>query len=121
MNYEFEYAGTITYTGNFKVEHIDSVALKMSNGNNKEWYISVDTELGETKIFFLGPIMQVELDTILILPGFVFNYQHFIYNEKKIISTIEKHLNNGEIIEVEEIDKEDFQLIKERWIDAEYC
>ena len=120
MKYEFEYSAIQTYLGRYTVEDISDVCLKMTNGLNKEWYMCTSTELGETKIFTLGPVERIDDDTILILPKFTFKYEKINYNETNIIKKIDKVLNNGEITEVEEISKEDFLCLREDWKDAEY-
>ena len=119
MKYEFEYSAIQTYLGRYTVEDISDVCLKMTNGLNKEWYICVSTELGESKIFTLGPIEYFD-DKLLILPDFTFKYERIGYSEKAIIKKIHKVLNNGEVTDVEEISKEDFLCLREDWKDAEY-
>ena len=119
MQHEFEYSAVQTYLGRYTVEDISDVCLKMTNGLHKEWYICVSTELGESKIFTLGPIEYFN-DKLLILPDFTFKYEKIGYSEKGIIKKIDKVLNNGEITDVEEISKEDFLCLREDWKDAEY-
>ena len=120
MEHEFEYSAVQTYLARYTVKDISNVCLKMTNGLNKEWYMCTSTELGETKIFTLGPVERIDDDTILILPKFTFKYEKINYNETNIIKKIDKVLNNGEITEVEEISKEDFLCLREDWKDAEY-
>ena len=119
MQHEFEYSAVQTYLGRYTVEDISDVCLKMTNGLHKEWYICVSTELGESKIFTLGPIEYFD-DKLLMLPNFTFKYEKIGYSEKAIIKKIDKVLNNGEITDVEEISKEDFLCLREDWKDAEY-
>ena len=119
MQHEFEYSAVQTYLGRYTVEDISDVCLKMTNGLHKEWYICVSTELGESKIFTLGPIEYFD-DKLLMLPNFTFKYEKIGYSEKAIVKKIDKVLNNGEITDVEEISKEDFLCLREDWKDAEY-
>ena len=119
MQHEFEYSAVQTYLGRYTVEDISDVCSKMTNGLHKEWYICVSTELGESKIFTLGPIEYFD-DKLLILPDFTFKYERIGYSEKAIIKKINKVLNNGEVTDVEEISKEDFLCLREDWKDAEY-
>ena len=119
MEYEFEYSAVQTYLARYTVKDISNVCLKMTGGLHKEWYICVSTELGESKIFTLGPIEYFN-DKLLILPDFTFKYERVGYSERKIITKIDKILNNGLVTNVEEISKEDFLCLREDWKDAEY-
>ena len=119
MQHEFEYSAVQTYLGRYTVEDISDVCLKMTNGLDKEWYMCISTELGETQIFTFGPVEQID-NKFLILPGFNFKYDKIGYSEKKLITKIDKVLNNGEITDVEEIDTDEFLHFREGWKDAKY-
>ena len=120
MRYEFEYAGMITYTGNHVVEDISDCTLKLLGAYDKVWYLSTSTKLGETSIYFLGPIVLND-DDIIILPGFIFKYDKMSYNEKKIIAKIDKYLNNGEVSEIQNIEKEELLEIMGELKNAKCC
>ena len=120
MRYEFEYAGMITYTGNHVVEDISDCTLKLLGAYGKVWYLSTSTKLGETSIYFLGPVVLND-DNIIMLPGFIFKYDKMSYNEKKIIAKIDKYLNNGEVSEIQDIEKEELLEIMEELKNVKCC
>lgn len=110
MTYNFEYAGQITYTGEYIVNDINCCALKADNGLGKCYFIKIFSELGETFIEQFGPVYN-DNEQWLIYNSFDYRYDKIQYSEKKIISTITKFLNNGEIQNVEEIEFDEFNLI----------
>jgi len=107
MKHNFEYFYTTTAMDSFLVEDIANVSLNFLNDLGQEWYINVSTELGETKITKYGPLL---VDVNVLQDEFKFEYCKINYNEKRIISSIDKLLNDTKIAitQVVEIDRDQF-------------
>ena len=107
MKYSFDYFYTMQPMDSYECEDISNFTLIISTDNIIEYYIDVDTELGETKVRHFGPL---KVDEIEFQDNFEFKYYKFQFNEQKIIKLVDKLLNNSKILitQVKEIDREDF-------------
>ena len=91
----------------YECEDISNFTLNINSDNAIEFYIDVETELGETKVRHFGPLL---IDSSEFQENFEFKYYKFQFNEQKIVRLIDKLLNNSkiQITQVSEIDKETF-------------
>lgn len=121
MNYNFEYAGLVTYTGQLYVEDIANTYLHFSNGSSKDWYLKIITDLGESQIYTYGPISWLDETTITYISGYIHQYEKISYSEKKLITKINKFIHfNNEIQQAEEICADEFTYFESRLNNAKY-
>ena len=118
MKQTFEYALISSPLDEIEIEDIGNCYIKAINNIQDEWYLSTKTELGDTYIKIFGPFNE----TInRFMKGFKFEFYKIDYKESRIISIIDKFINDPkkQITYVEEItlleieDKLDSLILKE--------
>jgi hypothetical protein len=106
MTKDFNYFYTQVINATINVDDIGNVCLLARNDLGEEYYLIINTYLGETKILNYGPA-QPDLQT---LPANIFmSYCKFDYNENKICKIIDKFINSNLITYVEETNYDDLK------------
>ena len=111
MILDIEYNFVQVATEKIEIEDISNISLRISNEQNHEWYILIQTSLGVTSIEEFGPTVP-DLNTKL--NGFMYKYSGPMdYNEEKIATRLEKFVQDPKkaIFKVEQITPEEFLLI----------
>ena len=93
MTKVFDYFYTIQANNELEVEDIGNTCIKVLNNHGYIWYLIVNTKLGETQIKTFGPIDSVKENNFN--NGFNFNFTTFDYKESKIITFIDKFINDS--------------------------
>lgn len=89
---DFEYLATNTFTGLLEIEDIGNCAITAFNDIGWESILIVDTQLGKSRVFQMGPI-AVDLER---LPDTVScTLTQLDFSQKKISSIINTFLNNN--------------------------
>jgi len=118
MKQTFEYALISSPLDEIEIEDIGQCHLKVVNDIDDEWYLSIQTILGNTYIKSFGPFNE----TInRFVKGFKFEFYRIDYKESRIINIIDRFINDPkkQITYVEEItlleieDKLDSLILKE--------
>lgn len=93
MHKDFEYLYTIQAQDTLEVEDVGNTCIHVLNDIGHEWYMVIDTELGETRIKTFGPF-NVDIDKYFSY-GFNFNYTSMDYKESRICNMIDKFINDN--------------------------
>ena len=93
MHKSFEYLYTIQASDCLEVEDIGNTCIHILNDVGHEWYMIIDTELGQTRIKTFGPF-HVDIENYFN-HGFNYNYSSLDYNESRICNQIDKFINDG--------------------------
>lgn len=106
MQDTFEYVCVREALDTINVEDIGNVCLKAYNDWGQTWYLCINTELGDTYITQLGPI----IDDHICTGFFDFSKLKMPYSEKKLHTIIDKFLNDTKrsITQAFEITTEEF-------------
>ena len=104
MQQSFEYLKVQTAMDSVTVEDTGNVVLHATNDFDLNWYLSINTDIGQTVIKEFGPIHH-SLEVTKY--GFNYNLERKEYNEKYIGKRINSFLNDPkrEITQVEIIDQ----------------
>lgn len=107
MKASIEYLREVSYMDAVEIEDIGNIALVLYNDAGQEWYLLTTTSLGWTKLYMFGPLLP-DVNS-LVLKSFSFTYSEIEYREYKIISMLEKFIQDPkkEISQVIEITKEE--------------
>lgn len=107
MKTSIEYLKEVSYIDAVEIEDIGNIALVLYNDAGQEWYLLTTTSLGWTKLYMFGPLLP-DVDS-LVLKSFSFTYSEIEYRESKIVSMLEKFIQDPkkEISQVIEITKEE--------------
>ena len=107
MKTSIEYLKEVSYMDAVEIDDIGNIALVLYNDAGQEWYLLTTTSLGWTKLYMFGPLLP-GVDS-LVLKSFSFTYSEIEYREYKIISMLEKFIQDPkkEISQVIEITKEE--------------
>lgn len=107
MKYSFDYFYTMQPMDSYECEDLSNFTLEINTDDAIEYFIDVQTELGETIVKHFGPL---KVDDNEFGNAFEFKYCKFQFNEQKIIKLVDKLLNNNKMIvtQVKEIDREEF-------------
>lgn len=107
MKTSIEYLKEVSYMDAVEIEDIGNIALVLYNDAGQEWYLLTTTSLGWTKLYMFGPLLP-DVDS-LVLKSFSFTYSEIEYRESKIVSMLEKFIQDPkkEISQVIEITKEE--------------
>jgi len=107
MKHTFNYFYTMQPNDSFFVDDISNFTLNLLNDSGQEWYIDVDTELGNTRIRKFGPLM---VDSDKLLFEFKYEYNELQFVEQKIINIVDRFINNekSSITQIIEIDRDNF-------------
>lgn len=107
MNKSFDYLYQLKAQDSLEVEDIGNTCIHIFNDIGYEWFLIIETELGDSYIKIFGPF-NVDIDNYFGY-GFMFNFQKKIYNEKTLSGIIDKFLNdpNKNITQAFECDKEE--------------
>ena len=92
MKKTFEYNYEIKSANTLDIDDIGNVCIKVLNIFNNYWYLIISTSLGETNIKTFGPI-NIE-NKLTKIKEFEFKFQKFDYKESKIITIIDKFIND---------------------------
>lgn len=102
----FEYFATRVINASLDIEDIGNCAIKACNDRGEEYYMLIETRLGQTRKFIYGPAMP-DFD---LLPASVnVSFNRFEFTEKRISKDIRSFLNNPfyQITQAFEISKEE--------------
>ena len=110
MRREFNYFFTSSPNNSVLVDNIGNVVLLLNNDAAYEWFLRVNTDHGNTTIKTFGPIRMDFEGEDRFVDNYNFSVVKFPYNEKKIISYIDKYINDPKkiITQVQEISEESF-------------
>lgn len=106
MEQTFEYLPASVYIEKIDIKDIGNTIIEAKNDNQIYYYITVQTELGVTRICEFGPCLDFAQYEV---KSFKFNFNKFQYSESKIIKAINTFLKNPtyEIVEAKEITLEE--------------
>lgn len=88
---KFEYLQDIKFLDSIDIDNIGSVTLEALNDLGGQWYLSIQTKLGRTKIVTVGPLVADSND---IPFSFNLDYQYIEFDGNKIVKIIQKFLND---------------------------
>ena len=102
MEQTFEYLPASVYIEKIDIKDIGNTIIEAKNDNQIYYYITVQTELGVTRICEFGPCLDFAQYEV---KSFKFNFNKFQYSESKIIKAINSFLKNPiyNIVEANEI------------------
>ena len=111
MKYNFEYLYTTKAEDSIEVEDIGNVCLQLFNDIGYCWFIDISTTLGECSIKTAGPF-HVDIPNYFS-NGFSFNLQSLEYKESRIISIVDKFINDARkmITQIIEVDRNEFYCL----------
>ena len=110
MRKTFDYLYTVKAEDSIEIEDIGNCFLKVYNDLGYSWYLSIETQLGESRVKIFGPLRED-------LPnefknGFNFNFSSSEYKESRLSHVIDNFINDPKkmisqvfVIEKEEFDK----------------
>lgn len=91
MKQTFEYALISSPLDEIEIEDIGQCHLKVINDIDDEWYLSIQTILGDTYIKSFGPFNN---NSSRFQKGFKFEFYRIDYRESKIINIIDRFIND---------------------------
>lgn len=102
MEQTFEYLPTSVYIEKIDIKDIGNTIIEAKNDNQIYYYITIQTELGVTRVCEFGPCLDFAQYDV---KSFKFNFNKFEYSENKIIKYINSFLKNPayNIVEANEI------------------
>ena len=102
MEQPFEYLPAPVYIEKIDIKDIGNTIIEAKNDNQIYYYITIQTELGVTRICEFGPCLDFAQYDV---KSFKFNFNKFEYSESRIIKYINSFLKNPtyEIVEANEI------------------
>ena len=102
MEQTFEYLPASVYIEKIDIKDIGNTIIEAKNDNQIYYYITIQTELGVTRICEFGPCLDFAQYDV---KSFKFNFNKFEYSENKIIKYINAFLKNPayNIVEANEI------------------
>lgn len=102
----FEYFATRIINASLDIDDIGNCAIKACNDKGAEYYMLIETRLGQTRMFIYGPATP-EFDLLPASVNISFNRMEF--NEKRLSKGIRSFLNNPyyQITQAFEITKEE--------------
>lgn len=92
MRKSFEYLFTVRAEDVLEVEDIGNTCIHALNDAGYEWYLTIESKLGDTYIKEFGPF-NVDIDNYFPF-GFEFKHYKFQYSEKKLTTIITKFMND---------------------------
>ena len=93
MRKSFEYLYTIQASDCLEVEDVGNTCIHILNDIGHEWYMIIETELGETRVKTFGPF-HVDMNNYFN-HGFNFNYTVMDYKESRICNLIDNFINDS--------------------------
>ena len=87
----FEYLQDVKFLDSIDIDDIGNVTLEALNDLGDQWYLDISTHLGYTDIVTIGPLVA---DSNQLGLQFSFYIQKIEYNDRKIITTIQKFIND---------------------------
>lgn len=108
MKQQFNYLYSMQPTCELYVENVGNVCIKGLNATLYEWYLWIETDLGDSKIKLIGPFNP---DNNNYFPyGFNYNYKTIQYSEHKLCKYIDSFLNDdkklitqAKVVDVDEL------------------
>lgn len=92
MNKTFSYLYTTTAMGSVDVEEVGNVLIHLFNDNGLEWFLYIETILGESIIKSFGPFY---ISTENYFPyGFTYTMSKIDYNDNKLSKIIDNYIND---------------------------
>lgn len=103
----FEYLKTEQFMDSIDIDDTGNCYLQAYNDEGFEWLLSIETDLGFSKIKEVGPFI---LDSNVLHSNFYYYQNYFEFKEKKINKVINDFINNPrkQITQIFIIDKETF-------------
>lgn len=92
MKETFEYLYTIKAEDSIEVEDVGNCCLKVLNDTGYEWFLIIDTKLGDCFIRTFGPF-NVDIENHFI-HGFKFDFSKIEYRESRLCNIIDKFIND---------------------------
>lgn len=93
MNKSFNYLYAVVAQDSLEVEDIGNTCIHVLNDAGYEWYLIIETELGETRVKTFGPFNVDRPDWFV--RGFNYNYSFMDYRESRINNIIDNFLNDS--------------------------
>lgn len=92
MHKSFDYLYQLVAQDSLEINNIGNTCIHMFNDLGYEWYMIIETDLGECSIKAFGPL-HVDKENYFNM-GFKFECFHFDYKESIICNRIDKFLND---------------------------
>ena len=108
MKHNFEYLKTVSAMDSFLIDDISEFCIECNNDTADCYYLRVGSSLGECELFKFGPL---NIDDNTLEKEFFIDKQIINYSEPKIISYVDKLINNPKLVitQIREIDNEEFE------------
>lgn len=106
MTRDFEYFTKVVVNASLSIEDIGECAIRANNDLGYFWFLVIQTELGLSEIFEVGPIM-IDIDELPKACNW--SYRRIQYSDTKLSKIIDNFLNDGYrcITQAEEITVEE--------------
>lgn len=93
MHKTIDYLYQLQAQDSLDIEDIGNTCIHILNDAGYEWYLIIETELGETRLKNFGPFCIDKPDWFI--RGFNYNYFVIDYKEQRIISIIDNFINDN--------------------------